>query len=98
DGYLFDAGDGKGPGCRRFYTRTDQWPSTPSAASGAAGGSSVAETVTRHVLRTHYGNVFATATVAGAPVVLSRQRSTFRAELHTTVPFALVGTSRVHDA
>jgi acyl-homoserine lactone acylase PvdQ len=98
DGYLFDAGDGKGPSCRRFYTRTDQWTATPSAASSAAGGSSQPQMVTRHVLRTHYGNVFATATVGGAAVVLSRQRSTFRAELHTTVPFALVGTSKVHDA
>ncbi|MGH7438219.1 MAG: penicillin acylase family protein, partial [Polyangiaceae bacterium] len=98
DGYLFDAGDGKGPSCRRFYTRTDSWTSSPTAASDAAGGSATAEMVTRHVLRTHYGNVFATATVGGAPVVLSRQRSTFRAELHTTLPFALVGTSKVHDA
>ncbi len=97
DGYLFDASDGKGPSCRRFYTRTDQWMANPTAASSAAGGASQAQAVTRHVLRTHYGNVFATATVGGVPVVVSRQRSTFRAELHTSIPFALVATPVVHD-
>lgn len=98
DGYLFDAGDGKGPTCRLFYERTDQWTSSPTAASTSAGGSSQPETVTRHVLRTHYGNVFATATVGGVPVVVSRQRSTFGVELHTSIPFALVATPVVHDA
>ena len=98
DGYLFDAGDGKGPSCRRFYQRTDQWTATPTTASSAAGGPSQAETIVRHVLRTHYGNVFATATVGGVPVVASRQRSTFGAELHTSIPFALVATPVVHDA
>jgi acyl-homoserine lactone acylase PvdQ len=98
DGYLFDAGDGGGASCRRFYTRTDQWTATPTAASSAAGGASQAQTVTRHVLRTHYGNVFASATVGGVPVVVSRQRSTFGAELHTSIPFALAATSVVHDA
>jgi acyl-homoserine lactone acylase PvdQ len=98
DGYLFDANDGQGPLCRQFYTRTDTWTAAPTFASTAAGGASEAQTVTRTVLRTHYGNVFATATVGGVPVVVSRQRSTFRAELHTTTPFALMSANVVHSA
>jgi hypothetical protein len=98
DGYLFDAGDGQGALCRRFYARTDTWTATPTLASDGAGGPSSPQTVTRNVLRTHYGNVFATATVGGVPVVVSRQRSTFRAELHTTLPFALMTAGVVHGA
>jgi acyl-homoserine lactone acylase PvdQ len=98
DGYLFDAGDGKGASCRRFYARMDQWVATPTLASSASGGPATPQTVTRRILRTHYGPVFATATVGGFPVVVSRQRSTFAAELHTSLPFALASTHVVHDA
>jgi acyl-homoserine lactone acylase PvdQ len=98
DGYLFDAGDGQGPTCRRFYERTDQWTATPTLASVGSGGSSSAQTVTRHIMRTHYGPVSATATVNGAPVAISVQRSTFAAELDTAIPFALVSAHTVHDA
>ncbi len=98
DGYLFDAGDGQGPICRRFFERTDQWTATPTIASEGTGGPTSAQTVTRKILRTHYGPVSATATVNGAPVAISIQRSTFGAELDTAVPFALVSTSTVHDA
>ncbi len=99
DGYLFDAGDGQGPQCRRFYERTDQWDAAPTAASlGSGGASGATQTVTRKIMRTHYGPVSATATVDGAPVAISIQRSTFGAELDTSVPFALVSTHVVHDA
>jgi acyl-homoserine lactone acylase PvdQ len=98
DGYLFDAGDGQGPQCRRFYQRTDQWTAAPTTASLAAGGDTAPELVTRKVLRTHYGPVSATATVGGAPVAISIQRSTFGSELDTSVPFALASTHTVHDA
>ena len=98
DGYLFDAGDGQGPVCRRFYERTDQWTATPTLASIGSGGPATAQTVTRKILRTHYGPVSATATVNGAPVAVSIQRSTFGAELDTAVPFALASAHVVHDA
>lgn len=98
DGYLFDAGDGNGPQCRRFYRRTDTWTAYPTVASGASGGSPLPEQVERFILRTHYGPVFATATVAGAPVALSIQRSTFFGELETAPPFALATTPTVKDA
>jgi acyl-homoserine lactone acylase PvdQ len=98
DGYLFDAGDGQGPQCRRFYERSDQWDAEPTVASQGSGGPSQAQTATRKVLRTHYGPVIATATVGGAPVALSIQRSTFGAELDTAVPFALASAHVVHDA
>jgi acyl-homoserine lactone acylase PvdQ len=98
DGYLFDAGDGKGASCRRFYSRTDQWTAAPTLASFSAGGASTPQAVSRRILRTHYGPVFATATANGAPLVLSQQRATFRAELHVSAPFALVSAHVVHDA
>jgi acyl-homoserine lactone acylase PvdQ len=97
-GYLFDAGDGQGPVCRLFYERTDTWTATPTLASIGSGGSKGPETVTRNIMRTHYGPVSATATVNGAPVAISIQRSTFNAELDTAVPFALASTHVVHDA
>ncbi|MBI1728644.1 MAG: penicillin acylase family protein [Candidatus Rokubacteria bacterium] len=98
DGYLFDAGDGQGPQCRALYRRTDEWIARPTLASIGSGGPAGRQTVTRHILRTHYGPVFATATAAGAPVALSIQRSTFRAELDTAVPFALASTPSVTSA
>jgi acyl-homoserine lactone acylase PvdQ len=98
DGYTVDLGDGDGPACRRFYRRVDEWVALPSAASVALGGPPTPETVRRYVLRTHYGPVFATATVAGEPVVISRQRSTFRAEVDTSIPFALATTRLVSSA
>jgi acyl-homoserine lactone acylase PvdQ len=79
-GYLFDAQDGKGPQCRRFFERTDRWVAQPTLASLGTGGPAAPQLVTRHILRTHYGPVFATALVAGAPAALSLQRSTFHAK------------------
>jgi acyl-homoserine lactone acylase PvdQ len=98
DGYLFDAGDGQGPTCRKFFERTDTWTATPTLASEGSGGPATAQTITRKIMRTHYGPVSATATVNGAPVAVSIQRSTFGAELDTSIPFALVSTPTVHDA
>ncbi|MGH8505078.1 MAG: penicillin acylase family protein, partial [Stenotrophobium sp.] len=92
DGYMFDLHDGKGPLCRKFYKRTDTWTATPTPASIALGGAVSPDTVNRYILRTHYGLVFATATVNGAPVAISQQRSTFYGELDTVPPFTLVGT------
>lgn len=84
DGYLFQGE------CKRFYTRTDTWTATPTVASIALGGGPTPETVSRYVIRTHYGPVFATATVNGEPVAISTQRSTFLADVDTAIPFGLL--------
>ncbi|MGH8461639.1 MAG: penicillin acylase family protein [Stenotrophobium sp.] len=97
DGYLYDMGDGQGPQCRRFYKRTDSWTATPTVASLGIGGTDVVPVpIHRYILRTHYGPVFATATVKGEPVVISTQRSTYFGELDTAAPFALASTPTVH--
>lgn len=97
DGYLYDAQDGKGAQCRRFFERTDSWTALPTPASLASGGPPVPQTVTRYILRTHYGPVTGFATVSGAPVVVSQQRSTFAYELGTAAPFALASAGIIHD-
>ncbi len=89
DGYIYN---GK---CRPFVRRLDSWNSSPTVASVASGGSPTLHRVERFVLRTHYGPVFATATVNGAPVAISQQRATFFGELDTAPPFALVSARRV---
>jgi len=97
DGYLYDQGDGKGAQCRAFYKRTDSWTATPTVASIAGlGGSLAPASVHRYILRTHYGPVFATATVNGAPVVISLQRSNYYNELGGAAPFSLTSTPTVH--
>ncbi len=98
DGYLFDLGDGQGAKCRPLYIRTDTWDAVPTLASIGAGGPTQAQHITRRILRTHYGPVFATATVDGEPVALSTERSTFMAELDTAAPFALASTGTVTSA
>jgi acyl-homoserine lactone acylase PvdQ len=97
DGYLYDAQDGNGPQCRKFYKRTDTWTATPTPASTASGGPTIPQTVNRYILRTHYGPVTATALVNGVPVAISQQRSTFYAELSTAAPFALASAGIIHD-
>jgi len=97
DGYLVDAGDGQGMQCRALYRRQDEWTALPTVASVALGGAPQPQRVKRSVVRTHYGPVFATATVRGEPVALSLQRSTFFGELETAPPFALATTNIVED-
>lgn len=87
DGYLY-----KGQ-CVRLYRRLDSWTANPTVASIALGGPPTAETVNRYVLRTHYGPVTGTALLGGEPVVISRQRSTFLADVDTAAPFALLTTT-----
>ncbi|AXQ30343.1 penicillin acylase family protein [Solimonas sp. K1W22B-7] len=98
DGYVVDAGDGQGMRCRALFRRTDSWTAHPTVASIALGGPTGPQDVRRYVLRTHYGPVFATALINGEPVAISRQRSTFFAELDTAAPFALVTTPTVKSA
>ncbi len=97
DGYLYDVGDGKGPQCRAFYKRTDSWLATPTVASAGSSGTGKKQ-ITRHILRTHYGPVFATAMVNGWPVAISTQRTTFYNELLTAAPFAITATPAVSNA
>ena len=87
DGYLY-----KGQ-CVKFYKRVDEWTATPTVASVALGGAQMPEAVKRFVIRTHYGPVFATATVNGVPVAISTQRSTFLSDVDTAAPFALLTTT-----
>ncbi len=89
DGYLF-----KGQ-CVRFYKRLDEWMAIPTPASIALGGPPQPEQVQRFILRTHYGPVTHTATVNGAPVAISEQRSTFFGDVDVTAPFALLTTTGV---
>jgi acyl-homoserine lactone acylase PvdQ len=102
DGYRYDLdrdGQVEAGECARFYRRVDQWTAFPTPASIALGGPTQADTVTRYILRTHYGPVIATATLNGAPVAISEQRSTFFGDVDTTAPFALLtstGTPMTH--
>jgi acyl-homoserine lactone acylase PvdQ len=93
DGFIDSDGYRFGARCVRLYRRLDTWTANPTVASIALGGSLTAQTVRRYVLRTHYGPVSGTATVDGAPVVISRQRSTFLADVDTAAPFALLTTT-----
>lgn len=97
DGYLYSTDNGATFQCRRFYRRTDAWTAAPTPASLASNGPLSPESVTRRVLRTHYGPVIATALVGGQPVAVSLERSTFFGELETAPPFALASTRLVKD-
>ncbi|WP_043768944.1 penicillin acylase family protein [Algiphilus aromaticivorans] len=97
DGYLVDAGDGQGMQCRELFKRVDEWTALPTVASVALGGPPAPQRVVRSVARTHYGPVFATATVRGEPVALSLQRATFFGELETAPTFALATSNIVED-
>lgn len=92
DGF-FDADGYQHKGaCVRFYRRIDTWTAIPTGASLALGGPPNPQRVSHYALRTHYGPVTATANVAGEPVAISSQRSTFLADVDTTAPFALMTT------
>ena len=88
---------GRGMQCRALYRRQDEWTALPTVASVALGGAPQPQRVKRSIIRTHYGPVFATATLRGEPVAVSLQRSTFFGELETAPPFALATTNIVED-
>lgn len=83
DGYLVGGGDGQGMQCRALFKRVDEWTAP--------------QRVLRSVARTHYGPIFATATVRGEAVALSLQRATFLGELGTAPSFALPSSNLVED-
>lgn len=87
DGYVYRGR------CVRLFKRLETWMANPTVASIALGGALLPERVERYVLRTHYGPVSGTANVQGEPVIVSRQRSTFLADVDTAAPFALLTTT-----
>ncbi|MDT0618203.1 penicillin acylase family protein [Salinisphaera sp. P385] len=87
--------------CKAFDRFTESWPARWNLAVPMDDPASVGQNVavTRDIIRTdEYGPVFAFATVNGDPVALTRQRSTYRAELDTVVPFFLATRNDVFDA
>jgi acyl-homoserine lactone acylase PvdQ len=69
--------------CRAIQTRVDTW---------MAGG----KTVTATVERTPHGNIFAHATVNGAPVALVAERSNFMREIESAPWLAMLNADAAH--
>ncbi len=84
--------------CTPMYTRTDRYVAKPSAGSLEDDGLPAEPTVvTLPIERSVHGPVFGRATVDGAPVALSLQRSTFFGEFDSAPAFFLLNSNRVHD-
>lgn len=85
--------------CQPFDVIDEQWVARWNLASSTdpeAVGQN--EAVTRRVIRTaEYGPVIGFATVDGMPVAVTRQRSTYNAELDTALPFLQASRNDVHD-
>ena len=85
--------------CKPFDVIDEQWVARWNLASSTdpeAVGQN--EAVTRRVIRTEeYGPVIGFATVSGMPVAVTRQRSTYFAELDTALPFLQASRNDVHD-
>ncbi|MZR63023.1 penicillin acylase family protein [Alcanivorax sp. DP30] len=85
--------------CQPFDVIDEQWVARWNLASSTdpqAIGQN--EAVTRRVIRTaEYGPVIGFATVGGMPVAVTRQRSTYNAELDTALPFLQATRNDVHD-
>jgi acyl-homoserine lactone acylase PvdQ len=79
--------------CTPMYERTDRYASKPTA-----GGIAEPEIITQQIERTAHGPVIGRATVDGAPVAVSLQRSTFFGEADSSPSFVLLNTNQVHDA
>lgn len=87
--------------CKPFDTFRETWSARWNLAVPMDDPAEIGQNhkVTRDIIRTdEYGPVFAFATVDGVPVALTRQRSTYGAELETAVPFFLATRNDVHDA
>lgn len=85
--------------CKPFDVIDEEWVARWNLASSTdpeAVGQN--ETVRRRVIRTkEYGPVIGFATVSGLPVAVTRQRSTYFAELDTALPFMQATRNEVHD-
>jgi len=81
--------------CTPMFERSDEWTAETNLTTGGTPN----QKVTRSILRaTDYGPVFATATVAGEPVALAIQRSTFFGEPDSVTTFVGVSRNKVVDA
>lgn len=99
---LCDGGNGYqlGGACQPFDVIEDEWPARWNVAVPTDDPGSIGQNyaVHRNAIRTaEYGPVIGYATVAGQPVALTRQRSTYFAELDTALPFLLATRNDVHD-
>lgn len=85
--------------CKPFDVIDEEWVARWNLASSTdpeAVGQN--EAVRRRVIRTEeYGPVIGFATVSGLPVAVTRQRSTYFAELDTALPFMQATRNEVHD-
>jgi len=85
--------------CKPFDVIDEEWVARWNLASSTdpeAVGQN--EAVHRRVIRTEeYGPVIGFATVSGLPVAVTRQRSTYFAELDTALPFMQATRNEVHD-
>ncbi len=85
--------------CKPFDVIDEEWVARWNLASSTdpeAVGQN--EAVQRRVIRTEeYGPVIGFATVSGLPVAVTRQRSTYFAELDTALPFMQATRNEVHD-
>ncbi|MDX1803916.1 MAG: penicillin acylase family protein [Alcanivorax sp.] len=93
-GYLYKGG------CKPFDVIDQRWAARWNLAVPTDDPNSIGQNyaVHRRAIRTaEYGPVIGYATVNGQPVALTRQRSTYFAELDTALPFLRVTRNEVHD-
>lgn len=80
--------------CTPMLTRTDEWTAETNLTTNGIPN----QKVTRNIVRAEdYGPVFATATVAGEPVALALQRSTFFGEADSVGAFIKVTRNEARD-
>ena len=99
---LCDGGNGYqlGGACQPFDVIEDHWAARWNVAVPTDDPARIGQNyaVHRRALRSlEYGPVIGYATVNGQPVALTRQRSTYFAELDTALPFLLASRNDVHD-
>ncbi|MAO58439.1 MAG: penicillin amidase [Alcanivorax sp.] len=86
--------------CQPFDVIEESWPARWNLAVPTDDPASVGQNfaVHRRVIRTaEYGPVIGFAAAGGQPVALTRQRSTYFAELDTALPFMQATRNDVHD-
>ena len=86
--------------CRPFDVIDETWAARWNLAVPTDDPATIGQNVAvqRRVIRTaEYGPVIGFAAVGGQPVALTRQRSTYFAELDTALPFLQATRNDVHD-
>lgn len=87
--------------CKPFDFIIEQWPARWNLAVPIDDPADIGQNlkVNRDIIRTEeYGPVIGFASLEGQPIALSLDRSTYRAELDTVIPFYLASRNSVHDA